>query len=470
MQPLRNTLVGLATGLLVMSGVLPCARGGPTLATLISFGITNGAKPSAGLLQGPDGAFYGTTQIGGSNNWGTVFKITSAGTFSNLFFFTGTGGAYPGANPGASLIWGANGVLYGTTEGGGVHDFGTVFALTTNGLFTSLISFTGTNGAWPGNYPVAGLVWGTNGNLYGTTAFGGTNDNGSVYELTTNGVFTSLISFNGTNGPPLGAQPYARLLLGKDGNFYGTTQSGGTNDLLNGDGLGDGTLFRMTEAGALTTLISFNAANGAKPQAGLVQGVDGNFYGTAYYGGSQGAGTLFKMTSGGVLTPLLSFNNTNGANPNASLIQGLDGSFYGTTQVGGAANYGTIFQLSPAGKLTSLISFGGTNGADPVAELTQGIDGNFYGTTGSGTTSPQGTVFHFPPPPLFLKWWQTNGMMVFTWSAAIGQTYQVQFKTNLNQTGWNDLGGVMNATNPITMGSDPVGPGPRRLYRVGLLP
>ena len=463
-------LVGLVLGGLAMSGIVLGAQGGVTLTTLISFGISNGSKPSSGLLQGPDGAFYGTTQAGGASGLGTIFKITSTGAFSNLFSFTGIGGARPGANPVSSLIWGPDGALYGTTETGGAGDNGTVFKLTTNDVFTSLVSFTGTNGAYLGSYPTARLVWGTNGDLYGTTQYGGTNDCGSVFELTTNGVFTSLISFNGTNGAPLGAQPFGGLLLGNDGFFYGTTQSGGTNDLLNGDGMGDGTVFRMTPAGTFRTLASFNTANGAKPQARLVQGADGNFYGTTFFGGSQGAGTIFKMTSAGVLTTLVSFNNANGANPYASLIQALDGNFYGTTQVGGVSNYGTIFQMTPAGGLTSLVSLVGTNGRYPVAALTQGFDGNLYGTTASGTTTPQGTVFRLPPPPAFLKWWQTNGLMMFTWSSATGQVYQLQFTTNLNQSAWNNLGTTVNGTNSTMTRSDSMGSNPRRFYRVGLLP
>ncbi|MFZ0828694.1 MAG: choice-of-anchor tandem repeat GloVer-containing protein [Verrucomicrobiia bacterium] len=466
MQPLKKSLVGLVVGLLVVCGDFSSARGAVTLTTLISFGTTNGADPSAELLQAPDGSFYGTTQIGSSNNLGTVFKITSTGTFSNLLTFTGTGGAYPGANPAAGLVWGSNGTLFGTTEAGGANGDGTVFALTTNGVFTNLVSFTGTNGAYPGASPMSTLVWGTNGNLYGTTAYGGTNDYGSVFELAANGVFTSLISFTGTNVAPIGASPYAGLLLGKDGNFYGATAFGGTNDLSNG---GDGTIFRMTPSGTLSTLVSFNTTNGAVPQAVLVQGTDGNYYGTTFYGGSQGAGTIFKMTSGGALTTLFSFSNTNGANPNAGLVQGLDGNFYGTTQLGDSNNDGTIFQITPAGLLTSLVSFGGTNGAYPVAELTPGTDGNFYGTAASGTIA-QGTVFRFPPPPVILKWWQTNSVMMFTWTAATGQVYQVQFTTNLNPAAWNNLGATVIGTNALTTGSDTNQPGPRRIYRVGLLP
>ena len=177
----------------------------------------------ARLVQGPDGSFYGTTEQGGAygvNSYGTVFKINSTGTFSNLLSFTGTGGAYPGANPVAGLIWGADGNLYGTTQYGGTSNNGTVFGLTTNGVFTSLVSFSGTNGAYIGANPAAGLVWGTNGGLgalYGTTEFGGTNDvvnggDGTIFVVTTNSLFTNLVSFTGTNGLFLGANPVGDLV------------------------------------------------------------------------------------------------------------------------------------------------------------------------------------------------------------------------------------------------------------------
>ena len=462
--------VGLVSGILVMNLVVLRAHGNVTLTTLVSFVLSNGAVPAAGLVQGSDGAFYGTTQ--GSSGFGTVFKITSSGVFSNLLTFTGVSGSYPGANPAAGLIWGADGNLYGTTQNGGVSNNGTIFKLAANGVFTSLVSFTGTNGACLGANPVAGLVRGTNGALYGTTQYGGTNDlinnygDGTVFVVTTNGVFASLVSFSGTNGASPGANPAAGLVWSTNGFFYGTTESGGTNDLVNN---GDGTIFRMSPDGGFASLISFNAASGAAPEAGLVQGTDGNLYGTTS-GGSLNLGTVFKMTSSGTLTTLLAFNKTNGANPQAGLLQGLDGNFYGTTRVGGANNYGTIFQLTPAGAFATLVSFGGTNGSLPTAGLVQGTDGNFYGTTASGTTSPQGTAFRFPPPPVLLKWWQTNQVVNFVWSAATGQVYQIQFNTNFNPAGWSNLGGPVNATNSMAASSDSVGPGPPRYYRIGLLP
>jgi len=453
--------------------IVPCAYGDVPISTLISFSTSSGTQPAAGLVQGPDGALYGTTEAYGPNNKGTVFKIASDGIFTNLVSFTGTNGLYPGANPAGTLLWGTDGNFYGTTSTGGTNNNGTVFQLNTNGVFTSLVSFTGTNGAYLGEYPVAGLVWGTNGNLYGTTQYGGTNDlvngsGGTIFELTTNGVFTSLVSFTGTNGAYLGASPNAALTLGTDGNFYGTTEMGGTNDFVNG---GDGTVFRITSTGAFTTLVSFNSGNnidGANPYAGLIQGLDGYFYGTTYAGGSQSLGTIFKITSQGLLTTLLAFNSTNGASPEGGLVQGLDGDFYGTTQSGGTTDYGTVFQMTPVGMFTSLVSFAQTNGANPVAGLIQGSDGYFYGTTGSGGTNfLYGTVFRFPPPPNILSWKWAGGALSVTWSAAAGQTYQVLFKTNLDQTAWTSLA-TNTATSSTATNSDTIGTGQQRFYRVSL--
>jgi len=450
---------------------LSTARAEVSLTTLVSFtNDDNGAVPAAGLVQGLDGAFYGTTEFGGASGCGTLFRIDSTGAFSNLLSFTGTGGNYPGANPAAGLILGADGSLYGTTQNGGANNDGTVFELTPAGGFTSLVSFSGTAGAWLGAGPAGSLVWGTNGALYGTTQFGGTNDvgnsgDGTVFELTTNGIFTSLVSFTGTNGACPGANPAAGLVRGRDGFFYGTTTAGGTNDLAS---YGDGTVFRMTATGALENLFSFNdAVNGSSPQAGLTEDAQGNFYGTAS-GGELSLGTIFKMASSGVLTVLVMFNSDNGANPEGRLVQGPDNNFYSTTRTGGQNNDGTIFQITPAGALTTLISFGGTNGAYPVAGLTPGTDGNWYGTTAAGTSAPRGTVFRLPPPPAFLGAWQTSQALHFAWSSATGQIYQVQFTTNLDSINWINLGSPIGATNASTSTSDSTGSGPQRYYRVGL--
>ncbi len=164
------------------------------------------------------------------------------------------------------------------------------------------------------------------------------------------------------------------------------------------------TAFQMTPTGALTTLVSFDGTHGASPYASLVLGSDGNFYGTTVYGGSAGYGTVFRMTPTGVLTTLVSFTGANGEYPYAALVQGNDGNFYGTTY-GGGGNNGTVFKVTPAGHLTTLVSFNGTNGVQPKTGLVQGSDGNFYGTTANGGAFNDGVIFQLiipqTPAPVF---------------------------------------------------------------------
>jgi len=247
-----------------------------------------------------------------------------------------------------------------------------------------LCNFTTSNSG--GSSPQAPLVQGTDGNFYGTSSGSASGNQGTVFKITPAGVLTTLVTFGGANG----SAPYAGLVQGSDGNFYGTTSAGGSNN--------QGTVFQMTPTGALTTLISFNGANGANPYAGLVHGMDGNFYGTTVAGGSSNDGTIFKITPAGVLTTLVSFNGAAGAAPYAGLIQGNDGNFYGTTYAGGSSNVGTVFMMTPAGVLNLLVSFSGTNGANPYTGLVQGGDGNFYGTTNRGGLSSDGVAFQLVGP------------------------------------------------------------------------
>lgn len=159
---------------------------------------------------------------------------------------------------------------------------------------------------------------------------------------------------------------------------------------------GYGTVFKVSSGGSLTILVNFNSTNGEYPQGALIQGTDGNFYGTTLQGGSSNIGTVFKMTPTGTLTTLVNFISTNGAEPYAGLIQGSDGNFYGTTH-GLSPNYGTVFQLTRSGTLTTLVNFNGTNGANPYAGVIQASDGNFYGTTEAGGAANAGTVFRYEP-------------------------------------------------------------------------
>jgi uncharacterized repeat protein (TIGR03803 family) len=252
---------------------------------------------------------------------------------------------------------------------------------------TALASFTGTNGN--GATSLAGLVLGADGNFYGTTDAAGSSADGTVFKMTPTGSITTLVSFNGTNG----VQPRGSLIQGSDGSFYGTTYGGGTSS--------DGTVFKITPSGSLTTLYSFNGTLGAEPYGALVQGTDGNFYGTTAIGGVGGDGTVFQLTPGGTLTSLFSFNFSNGYAPQAGLVQGSDGSFYGTTGRGGVNDYGTVFKITSSGSFTLLHSFTGTDGEIPEAALIQGSDGNFYGTNLSGGSGSNGTVFKITPSGTF---------------------------------------------------------------------
>lgn len=244
----------------------------------------DGADPLAGLVQGSDGNFYGTALEGGSNSYGSVFKMTANGAVTGLHGFTG---GNDGGYPYAGVVQGRDGKLYGTTVEFGANDFGTVFSLTTNGTLAVLASFGYTNGG----FPEGGIIQGADGKLYGTTYEGGSNGYGTVFCLTTNGALTTLFSFGLTNG----GSPAAALVQGTDGNFYGTTSAGGAG--------GQGTAFRITTNGTLTTLLWFDGLNGADPEAPMVQASDGNFYGTTVQGGTGfnlsaggGNGVIFRLT------------------------------------------------------------------------------------------------------------------------------------------------------------------------------
>ena len=415
---------------------------------IYSFTNTDGTDPLGGLCAGQDGNFYGTTAGGGTNGgYGTVFMVTTNGLSTSLVSFNNTNGAFSHAE----LAQGNDGNFYGTTAGGGTNSYGTVFVVTTNGLLTSLVSFALTNGA----YPDSGLTLGNDGNFYGTAYYGGGSNFGTAFQVTTNGVLTTLASFNNTNG----ANPIAGLTLGNDGNFYGTTAFGGTNS-------GDyGTIFQVTTNGVLTSLVSFNNTNGANPSAGLTLGSDGNFYGATYNGGSNSLGTIFRVTTNGVLTTLASFNNINGANPSAGLTLGSDGNFYGTTVNGGSSNLGTAFQMTTNGVLTSLVSFNNTNGANPRAGWTPGSDGNFYGTTASGGSSTtNGTVLKLVVPPLLGPVSFSSQMPKIVLKGLARPSLQIQVTTNLTSS-WSMLTNLV-FTNGIGQFTDPAAASAsQRFYR-----
>ncbi|MFZ0997370.1 MAG: choice-of-anchor tandem repeat GloVer-containing protein, partial [Candidatus Sulfotelmatobacter sp.] len=337
--------------------------------------------------------------------------ITAPGqTFTTLVVFSGTN--HHGAGLQMSLVQGRDGDLYGTTDGGGTNGEGTVFKIGPGGALTTLHSFNSIEGE--GRLPCAGPVQATDGNFYGTTEQGGANDYGTVFKITPGGELTTVHSFNGTDG----IYPCAPLVQASDGSFYGTTSYGGAHDSCPPDSFGTegcGTIFKITPGGTLTTLHNFNFADGGNSFAGLVQATDGNFYGTTSSGGEGatlqdvGCGTVFKITPSATLTTLHNFDAGGGCSPQAGLVQGTDGNFYGTTsRGGGSVAYGSIFKISAGGKLSTLHNFDFTDGYFPYAGLVQAINGNFYGTTtGGGNNCPQsfigscGVVFTITPMGTF---------------------------------------------------------------------
>lgn len=316
---------------------------------------------------------------------GTELATAGSAKVNTLTSFTGSTGTGPnGAKPYAGVVTDSNGILYGTTYQGGTNGFplgyGTVFKAQPGGTAT-IWSFNSSNGA----QPYAALAWGGDGNLYGTTLVGGVNNLGTLFRITTNGSLTTLLSFAGANG----AKPYAKLKLGTDGAFYGTTHQGGASNL--------GTIFKVTTNGGFTSLFSFGGTNGSRPYAEVTFGTDGHLYGVTLTGGASNLGTIFRLTTNGLFASLLSFVGTNGATPYGGLSLDPSGVFYGTTDIGGASNGGTIFQVTTNGDLTTLHSFDGDNGgANPRSTLLRGLDGTYYGTTilGGGVPNvPRGTVF-----------------------------------------------------------------------------
>lgn len=385
------------------------------MTTLWSFTGINGDYPRARLMQGSDGNFYGTT-ASYYNSGDTLFRITPAGSLTNLVVFSGTNAPY-GRGSYGSLLQLADGSLVGTTYLGGEAwnpaGRGTIFQFRTNGVFSGLISFffNGTNGAGPH----AGLIQTRDGSLYGTTT-GSSQFSGQYYGFTTNG-----------------------------------------------------TVFRISPEGNFTTVFFFNGTNGAFPSGNLLQAADGALYGTTAYGG-LGFGTVFKITTNGLFSSLFSFAGTSGANPTGELIQLDDGNLYGTTSGGGASNLGTVFRITTNGALTTIASLDNTTGSSPQGGLFKANDGNLYGTASAGGPGGGGTVFRMVERPVIASISQSNGNVTLTWTSFAGAAYRVEYRAGINSGPWLTLNPRVTSAGSTTSLSDSVGSEAKRYYRVVLLP
>jgi uncharacterized repeat protein (TIGR03803 family) len=417
-------------------------KDGTDFRILHQFQNTHGSKPLAGVIEGSDGRLYGTAYIGGpTGQEGTVFRLEKNGNnFTVLHDFAGAG---DGQFPYGALLEGSDGYLYGVTEQGGNQGGGTVFRLKKDGQDHSVLHTFGSPG---GQSPLAALIEGSDGFLYGTAQSGGSLivSGGIVFRLRKNGAdYEVLHIFGETAGD--GLEPISPLLeRPADGMLYGTTFEGGNNDRgtifrMNKDGTAyevlyhllsnegpfaegviegpNGLLFGSTQAGGaadLGTIFKFRIADrsytvlhefgltltdGQIPVAGLLRGSDGVIYDTTLFGGCAGRGTLFKLNDNGTgYTVLLSFseNGGDGRNPRAEVIQGSDGKLYGAAYFGGCENVGAIFRMNNDGTGETVLynfSASGGDGQNPAGALLEASDGKLYGTTQGGGNDSAGTVF-----------------------------------------------------------------------------
>lgn len=361
---------------------------------------------------------FGYTIIGAASVACAVMTAPAPGqTIQPISSFTNSGPKSP-RNPYGDLVLGSDGNLYGTTQYGGSGSWGTVFKVSTAGDLTILANFTSTTGG----VPYGGLTLGSDGNFYGTTSFLGAGSCGTVFKMSAEGALTAIYSFTrgawdgGAYTNADGGDPYAGLALGPDGCFYGATTDRGPNRT--------GTLFKITTSGALTTLYAFDPltgtpstnVSGANPYGRLTLAKDGCFYGTTYLGGPKGNGTAFRLTTNGQFTLLANFAGANGNGPEAALIVGPEDKLYGTTVNGGIyGNAGTIFSLTTNGLLTTLLSCNYNTPEAPEASVVLGPDGNLYGTMTASSgleAGGRGAVFRLTTNGVLTtlaNFYQTNG-------------------------------------------------------------
>jgi uncharacterized repeat protein (TIGR03803 family) len=324
---------------------------------------SDGSHSTAALVQATSGSFYGTTAYGGTNcipanGCGTVFRMSPSGTLATLYNFCAQSNCADGETPSSGLVQAADGSLYGETFGGGIHLGGTLFRITSSGALTTVYAFCAQSDCADGHGPNGGLVQGADGSFFGTTVDGGMQGKGTVFKITRRGLLTTLYSFCAQSSCADGSNPYGSLVQGSDGNFYGTTAQGGTAN--NG-----GTVFRVTPGGSFTQLYAFCAPNdcsgeGVNPKDGLVQGTDGSFYGTTPSGGAEGVGVVFELSVGlGAFVEALPYA-AKAAKTIKILGQGMTGtttvSFNGTSASFSVKSDTYLTATVPAGATTGFVT------------------------------------------------------------------------------------------------------------------
>jgi uncharacterized repeat protein (TIGR03803 family) len=369
------------------------------------------------FAQARDGNLYSTSQGGGANAFGTVFRLTPSGTMTRLWSFAnGSDGAFP--NSGLTL--GTDGNLYGSAVNGGLG-FGTLFKITTGGTLTPLHSF---NGSTEGMQPNSPPIQGNDGNFYGATGNGFNSVFGTIYRMTPSGSTNVIYTFDGV--APHGRYPRA-LVLGTDGAFYGTARGGGANN--------NGMIFRITATGAFTPLHLFTGMDGQFPDGAIVQASDGNFYGTTRAGGIDGLGVIYKMTPTGNLTVLRHFHELDGLGyaPFAGLVQATDGKLYGAAT---GPSRGLLYQITTSGDYAVVHPFSGPDGQSAQVSLFQQTGGVLYGDTSAGGIGNIGCVtcgvlysldMGLGPFVSIVNWSGKTGRTVQILGQGLGGTTKVSF-------------------------------------------
>jgi uncharacterized repeat protein (TIGR03803 family) len=388
-NPKFRFTLGLALACAAFTLSLAVCAQAQTITNLGLFDGLNGWEPYTSVIQGADGNFYGATS-GGPDGKPNVFQVTPSGNLSSIYVFCSQPDCADG-NESSPVILGSDGNLYGTTYGGGSHagaqhGSGTVYKMTTAGELTTLYDFCTTASCSDGKAPL-GIILASDGNFYGATAAGGKFKQGTLFSVSPTGEFKLLYTFCSQANCADGSYLLFPPIQGADGNFYGTTFDGGTNN--------GGVIYELTASGTYSVLYSFCNSDecpaGQYPNS-ITQGSDGNFYGTTQYGGALQGGVLYELTAAShQYTVVHSFPQSIYGFPQTPLTLASDGNLYGTLGGGGSGSWdpptlGEIFQFTSAGVFKELAIFHAVrpNGFNPLDPVFQGTDGNFYGTTAYG--------------------------------------------------------------------------------------
>jgi uncharacterized repeat protein (TIGR03803 family) len=397
----------LATIVLTLVG-LPLAASAQSFSVLQNFANSNGNRPLSPPILASDGNLYGATLEGGANSDGLVYKLTPQNELTTLYAFCSQANCSDGSLPQFGPIQGKDGNLYGTTSNGGANNLGVVYELTLSGQLTVLHSFCLCDDGWDPN----SLVEDGDGGFYGTTQQAGAYQNGTIFHLTAQGKLTTLYSFCGSQ-PNCTIDAYSNtgepqpLIRATDGNLYGITIAGGEVSNESCSPYGCGTVFKVTPQGEFSIVYTFcslaDCSDGISPEW-MLQGSDGNFYGTTGGGGTESTpgGTVFQLTPSGTLTTLYSFSASAGSASGSvpyDLIQASNGTLYGITFFGGnetgqckSLGCGTVFSISESGAFASLHSFDFSDGYAPAGVVLTS-NTTLAGTTSAGGTKRDGVIF-----------------------------------------------------------------------------